>query len=874
MKSARDATFDDGMIDPSTLSKFLERDTFIKSLTWDTTDLKIGGSSPNEYNLDIWTEWQNNPRIKDKLTNFAYLSGDLVVTIRINGSPFQYGRALFAYAPYLENQAGGSWASVNNRNQMAACALGWWNAASSPKGFHQLPVRHFSTYPHGWLDPSGSDTVEIQMPFVWHENAISICGTPSKIRESLGQLVALPVVPLRVCNTNAPTSATITIYARMTNIRIAVPTELAPAAGDERLIDEVKKKATDTLVQEARKLPVIGPMVKASEFGAKVAGGLGKIFGFDKPTMVEETPKMIIRPTDTFAHTSGTEPADTLTTDPKQEVVIDPRVVGLEGEDEMSFASLISREQFLTKTNWVQSGSAQGGGQVLYCGLVSPNMTTIAYGNYYAHNGQDWYAHVDTPGGMIARMFSYWKGSITYRVEVVCTKMHSGRLLLQFDPWHTHATPAVADLHVTDVNARYSQILDLKETTSCEFTINYVSNKPFQKTVNYVESFQWPATEEDTGTQLTNVVSRFDQSVHTGVFTVTVLGELVGPMASDAAERSVDVMIFARCGEDMIFAAPRDEANYNVSQPHNDQDSWTGFVYVPRACDEIFSCCCTSRDKQKQKEDESYFEEIQFLLAQELYPMAGEELQMQTVNNPIDSNNESIFFGEKVGSLRSLGKRYMMEDLVTTSTNDNTYLEEYTRYYPHFPPTHNLDPTVMRPTTFESYFSPWFLCKRGSMRRRFINVGNALQGVGDNYRCFATAERRAWPTTVARYQSAFRYDNGTFALNLRRARNHGANGMAFRDTNINQMMDVVSPWYANTRFALAAHPTNESDPSTDGNATLYMNPTMDHILGVSYSVLGIQKKSGVMTFSAIGDDYACMFYLGSPIVWRWVQATP
>jgi len=712
VKTARDATFTSLMEDPAQISKFLFRDTYMTEMNWTTSGLTFG-AAPNAYLFDVWTQWQNDTRIKDKLRNFAFVTGDLTVSVRINGSPFQFGRALFAWIPYMENQASGSWFSVDNRNQIAAMNYGVLTATSTPTSHVECAIRHFSTYPHGWIDPSKSNTVEIKVPFVWHNNALSICGVSGTNKESLGRLLAYPVAPLTLANDNVQDLAVIKIYARMENCKVAIPTEYEPSATEFEQCEK-EKPSTNDIIDNMIGAPVMAAKTKASEIGAAVSA-VGKVFGFSKPSMLEEEQPRALRLGSNFAHTAGKDTCEPLSLDPKQEVICSPDVAGLGPEDEMSFESICTREQWLTRAAW-QGENGQAGTNVIYTALVAPNIPTKTYGTAITHNSKFWHASTDTPAGRVANMFGYWKGSIKFRIEVVCTAMHSGRLLLQFEPASRNGAPVVGDLFVNDINARYSQILDLRESHTCEFNIDYVSRKPWLETLQETENYQWPSGVNDGGTQLTNLLARYNPQKHMGIFTIGIMNAAVGPIAVTGSD-PLQVFVYMSCGDDMEFAMP----NEQTGQDAGGYERWGKMIYVPRGC--VHSKCTVDADLAVGTDtmDSLLGDDDDEPKEQTLEEWAGGIISPRaTLMQSVPGNtaeDEDVFFGESIRSWRTLAKRYSGNAYYNIADlAPNNVVDAVRRNIPFFVPTPHQ--AKSRYNTFESYMAPSYIGRRGSARKR------------------------------------------------------------------------------------------------------------------------------------------------------------
>lgn len=861
------------MDDPAKIDKFLTRDTFICTADWTTSglDFPIQPGIAHNHLADIWWMWQNDTRIKDKLRNFAFLSGDLIISVRINGSPFQFGRALFAWIPYMADQASGSWFSVDNRNQIASMNYGVLHATSNPDAHVEVGIRHFSTYPHGWIDPSKSNTIELKLPFVWHNNAISICGAQGEAKESLGRLLMYPFGPLTLANDSVQDLAQLQFYARMDNVKNAIPTEYEPSV-TEHAQCEKEKPGTNDIVKQMVGAPVMAAKTKASEIGAAVSA-VGKVFGFSKPHTVEEEQPRTLRLASNFANTAGKDTCEPLTLDPKQEVIVSPDAVGLGAEDEMSFESIVTREQLLTRAKWM-GGEGQAATKMIFAALVSPNMPSKTYGNFIAHNSKNWHTSCDMPAGQIANMFGYWKGSIKFRIEVVCTAMHSGRLLLQFDPSSINGAPSVADLYTTNINARYSQILDLRESHTCEFNIEYVSRKPWLETLQETENYIWPASHTDGGTQLTNMIGRYDSFKHMGLFTIGILNDAVGPVVVDSAG-PLQVFVYASCGDDMQFAMPNEQTGLD----NHGYPRWGKMIYIPRGC--VQSKCTVDADVSvgsdmltdwdDDDDPEETFIPIERWSGGIVTPRAT--LLQQVPGNTAE--DEDVFFGESVRSWRTLAKRYAGNAFYTiqsTAQGPDNKVNAIRRNIPFFVPTpHN---AKSRYNTFESYMAPAYIARRGAARKRIVpymlytHVNDTANNAGmlQNY---IFAERKISATPVPMIDGHSGTPGAPFPMGTSQEIMdiipHLYNGGTFRNLNYNPLIDVQMPWYSNSRFGLACSPYNVDDTVPEN---MRLDYTQDFIMYLEIVVAGWNVNNmRIFEFSAVGDDYSASFYMAPPTVW-------
>lgn len=78
--------------------------------------------------------------------------------------------------------------------------------------------------------------------------------------------------------------------------------------------------------------------------------------------------------------------------------------------------------------------------------------------------------------------FSFWRGDLIFRFEIVCSAFHRGKLAIYHDPnW------AQSDLINTNLslNKQFFRIIDIQETQMIEFKVNWVFPRPWARTAAY-----------------------------------------------------------------------------------------------------------------------------------------------------------------------------------------------------------------------------------------------------------------------------------------------------------------------------------------------------------------------------------------------------
>jgi hypothetical protein len=697
-------------------------------------------------------------------------------------------------------------------------------------GRQENVFQHFSTYPHAFLNPSTSKVVEMTLPFMWHNNFLSLNGVTGTSKETLGTIQIYDMNPLRIANVNASDSVTYNVFAWAENMKMSVPTEFTPTSNfskrDEYNDGPVSTVATN-VAQAAgmlSKAPIIGKFAKATEIGAGSIANIARIFGFSTPIMVQNPGRCELKMHGRLANTSGEDSAYSLALDPKQEITVDPRTVGVSPHDEMTIKSIATREQFLARCEWgeaVGSFTTPGAESLIFASLVNPKQTHITGSD----GGKKRIQH--TPAGYLSNMFQYWKGSCTYRVEVVCTPMHSGRLKLQFDPFIKSTAKVVSDVNTEDVNARYTMIMDLSEATSTEFTINWNNKAAWLKTIDddLVSTFQ-PHRHEQTSF---NLQALYDEQEHMGIFTVSVVNELVAPLSTALPPSSttspVQVNVYFKMCDDFMLAQPAELSSSWSTAKFSATSNFSDSTFVATSN-------TTTVDEHAIMEKEC------------------------------DPANTMVFFGESVVSIRSLIKRYC--NVFTGDYNNDPRTANYelvTRYLPHTPAY--VARTLARRNSFLSYLMPCYIVARGSTRYKltYYDKGETTgpASAGTAYNWVERLGSRVNIDTIG-YPVSNTVSLGSAAMDALLP--HGYNGACFTESGYQPTLEFQMPFYSNTRYMLGTHFKNVD---TSAGETALKNPAMSQILLAKNVYSGKDAHANIMQqWHAAGDDFSLSFFCGVP----------
>jgi hypothetical protein len=498
------------------LVDFLARPVKIADVTWGNSGISVSGGTAV---LDPWTALWYNKRVSNKIATYANFRSNMRVKMVINGNSFFYGKLMVTYLPFYQIDA------VTHKTPGALGVL--TTSSQCPKVF---------------LDPTLSEGAEMTLPWFYHTEYLNIT-TSTIVADSPGALTFHVVNPLKNVNEDLSvslTTITISVYAWFENAElegatVTNPAFMAPQSGRE---DETHKKPVSqfcTAVADASsviaKVPVIAPYARAVEEGARVGSKLASALGYSKPVDVAENLKNTPRNTNNMALANTVDDVCKFTVDAKQELSIDPRLSGLGGEDELSFARICSIPTYLTTALWTTQRD------IKYCLLqvnVHPYMWAAGPDSQYAL----------TACGGVGIHFKYWTGTMEFMFQVASSAFHRGRLLVVYDP-----RPSSVAIDSPEENAHYSWVVDLAETRNFKVSIsNYRHTDWLEITDTVLTDIQY--IDGDTPTLAQNKASN-------GKLSIYVLNKLTVPSNSNGINTDIGINMYVNGGSDLKFATPR-----------------------------------------------------------------------------------------------------------------------------------------------------------------------------------------------------------------------------------------------------------------------------------------------------------------------------
>lgn len=793
------------------LNNFFSRPVLIAFTEWQVGN----GAGILSSNVNPWSSYFRNPRVSNRISNFKLLRAKLHLRVLINGSPLHYGRAMLYYNP-LHN----------------------YDKVGRSGGVNPLPLQNLvnnSQKPHLWLNPTTSQGGDLELPFLWHNNALDL---PLGEFDEMGTYDIVGVTPLRHAN-GGTTDVQISVLAWATDVVLSGPTTcnvdgIAPQS-DEYSNRVFSARATNiaTTMNKLSSAPIIGPYARATSLAASAASAIAALFGFSKPVELERT-IIVPKTTHDMATSAGKDDSHKLSLDPKQELTIDPRAFGLSNKDEMEIANIASVESYLTTFTWT-SGNSSPAGTILWNAIVDP-----AYHNIYGASAPDIPRLTMTASCFAALPFQYWRGSIKYRFQVVCSALHKGRIRIVYDP-EIEVTANDPTRITPEYNLGYQTVVDISETKDFEITVGW--GQP--------SSYRHNAIFDGIGPLHAITPLNYNSSTNTcgnGVIGVYVMNELTNPSSS------VDdcyVVVSVAAGPDFEVAAPTNRPMSRLRfRTHGDVDA-----VVPQSAELPVSAVPT--------QDATTFEATQH---------ADTLADMSSLTSPTNM----VFMGESIRSFRTLLKRFTMSEVVAMRPTSGGYTSAIAFQRGAFPfepgyaqyadgaPTSvpkvvSGKPYVYGFMTPLRFISAGFVGWRGSIRWKTTIVG---QECCSYVRSPITVTRYSGCTPSNISESVPAKDTAaglqTYYVGFDEFTN-AQEGAQVMDPRVEPIASVEIPFYTSRRFLPARMLTHfTGDPET------VYKPCW------KYSYESIPEPAAVMShqlYCAAGEDFTLGMFVGAPIVY-------
>jgi len=522
-------SFDSCVIKDLSLGDYLSRPVLIDTFNW----LEAAFF---QHNFDPWALFFAHGPIAKKLDNYGLIRCTLKLKIVVSASPFYYGAGLVSYVAKPDFHLG--------TNVVIA-------------GDEQIVT--YSQRPHAWIYPSESQGAELQLPFFHEYNWMNV---DADVFSGMGTIIYSSPTTLKNANSVAGANVTVRCYAWAENVELSAPTLQLQGKRTSKAKFGKKKKggkkptvmskvsdfsngredeydgavssiasAVANASSALTNVPIIGPMARATEIGAGALSRVAAWFGYTNVPIISDVLPYKNTAFGGFASSEISAPTPKLTLDPKNELTLDPRTVGLDGTDELALEHYLSKETYLTDFVWDTSDPSNS---FLFGMAMNPS-------GFYRRNGSTVWP---SPLSHTSQLYKYWTGSIIVKFRVICTPYHRGRFKIMFEP-----SQGVAFTTTLDETANITRIFDLGETNEVEICVPYMQAEAFLENYRFTGS-----TDTSFSTVAASISPLAD---YNGFITVNVVNELTSPVA----DAPVEFIVSVRAGDDFKYVGPQAPPN-------------------------------------------------------------------------------------------------------------------------------------------------------------------------------------------------------------------------------------------------------------------------------------------------------------------------
>lgn len=478
------------------IENFLGRPVLCASGVWSTTSL-VGSQLQT---IPLPSACFSNAAYADKVRGFFGFRAKMVCRVQVNSQRFQQGRLLLHYLPQT--------ATMSTYRRLTALAS----------------LVTITQQPRVDLNLNEDTEVRLEIPYVSNSLYYSLADGSF----DFGTFY-LTVYSLLRTGSGA-TTVNYSVYCHFEDVEVSFPAvsqmgvkTLKARGGSSRgdvqdvelnnaglgpLSGGLARVAGAGMILS--EIPMLSAFTAPAAWAAGVLSRAADALGFCKPTNSAPTERRTLT---SFAHMNNSNAIDNSV---KMAVRSDNHVQMVPGFggtdiDEMSFAHILGIPAYVQAVSWT---TGQGVGASVY--------TNFCFlGNYEVRTVSGQSLRFCPPMGYVSNHFQWYRGSICYKIKVVKTEFHSGRLQISFFPGKNLA---IGTASLASSQYVFREILDLRTASEITVTMPWTALTPYYKVT---DSY--------------------------GIIDVRVINPLIAP---DAISTTVDVVLEVFCAEDFEFACP------------------------------------------------------------------------------------------------------------------------------------------------------------------------------------------------------------------------------------------------------------------------------------------------------------------------------
>lgn len=466
----------------------VKRPMMIDRLTWSIGD-DLGTELKTWTLPQVYFSAKNKPPVVCQNLNAAYVVAmfgavrfDMKIRIQINTTKFQQGMLMFVFKPYYSD------------------------------GRKRDVFHNCTQFPHVKIDASTSNPVELSIPWTSFRDAFPVYADPHNEFNYFGTLHGMVWNKLQTGAVGS-TDASITMWMWLENfqpIQLANPKDPG-TVNFASAIRGLNKDKNEKIIQQ----PILKTIAydhwspQALETVLDVGKGLVQDVGADlvesllqrilpgnqhtKPQMSMPPAPVKLEVMPNSAWGKGVDISTVLALDPLQAVKPSEDYAG-----KIEFRDLIKQWSRMRVATW-ESTDAENARIVMWpvCPMVKAVNATkervqpVFLESYSVPNETEDKCELvnnertnfvmERQGTMLdylSNFFLYWRGNLRFKLEIVKTNMHSGRLLIRYEPYGTDGTATKECQKM----ATPGIVWDVQEKQELEFEAPYFSAQPWLQT--------------------------------------------------------------------------------------------------------------------------------------------------------------------------------------------------------------------------------------------------------------------------------------------------------------------------------------------------------------------------------------------------------
>lgn len=489
-----------------------------------------------EHSFQPWSTWAADPFVADKLANFTYIRGSMVVSGVLKAPPLAAGLVIVSFVPSYEPT---SWTPVNpvistvlphvvvdlSTSSDFEMTLPWivssdWGNLSDKlyETYWTVQIRCISPMISGI--PDGCASAQLTL-FVRPGADFMLSGADYQSGRAHPRAPSRPAVVPEVMATPAFNAA----KPRQPGGGVK-PAPSAQVAVNDYSVSQIGMKPSEALAKIGKVglglsvIPVIGEVAGAIGAAATVASSWASWFGFTRESVVREPAPVLIASSQNVVNCDGDDHSQMAALFANNALNMDPGINGtLSSIDETSLAFINSRYSLIGGFQYVVGDSAPQDHLI----PVTPCLGAFGVGDT---------TFVSSTAGYNSGKFAYWRGDVDFLFYPVMSAVHSGSLQFIWQPF-----PRSASVPVDMTNLSLNTIVELGPAQPIKIRVGYNNDNPMCATDFYA---------------LDTPLTLADRNTLNGYLRVRALNPITGSVCG----QNIDVLVFVAAADNMEFAVP------------------------------------------------------------------------------------------------------------------------------------------------------------------------------------------------------------------------------------------------------------------------------------------------------------------------------